>query len=199
MEKPSVFKSLMNSFCDYLMAEMDGLQSANAGFPTPSEVLQFPCLTVVLGQPSFEATDPYVVSHGVKNEETGKTPVRRVVGSYEIPMQVDLWSDYKAKRAPLFDQFFHAVNKRVIPMGLSLPLPSYYGSIARFHITGFSQPDGEEASQRKEWRAIVNVVCTVNQIIESDEHLVETTEVVADVGDSVQIEKPEEDAGQSII
>lgn len=175
----NLIDAVKQSLCSYLEAEMPSIEQAIDDFPNPSENLVYPSATVFTSSPRYTSRDPYVASKGAKivgGADDGKTPVRYVVGSYEFSLQVDLWTAYKAQRPDLYEEFFRAINKQMTPMGLSLPLTDYYGSIAHYHITGLAFIDTEGDSQRQDWRCKVDVICTVNHVFEKLEFVIETIE-----------------------
>jgi len=84
------------------------------------------------------------------------------VGQYDIDVQVDIWTPYKANRAVLYKKFSEAVDEEFLTTdngssGLSLTLANYFDTIARYEIVGYNFPDDERSSQTDEWRVKVDL------------------------------------------
>ena len=199
MANLSATEAVKSALVAYLKASMPSIKDVFDDFPNGSQNLKYPCATVVTGRPTYQSIDPYVISKGAVDSASRRAPVRRVVGNYEIPMQVDIWSAHKIQRHKLYEELFAAVNRQVVPMGLSLKMVNYFDQHAHFHITGFDFPDSEEQSQRQEWRAIVSLTCTVNHVLETSEFLMETIETTVEADFEMQIPETEEEAPESII
>lgn len=199
MANLDTISALKKSLCDHLKATMPSIKEVRDDFPEASENLKFPCITVFTNSPRYESLTPYVVWKGEPVSMTDlRRPVRRVVGSYEFRLQVDIWTNYKARRGPLYEEFFKALNSQVDPMGLSLKMNDYFDAWAHFHIEGFEYIDGEASAQRGEWRCKVAVVATANHIVETLENVVATIENNTEVT-SGKIEPESQEDSISII
>jgi len=92
--------------------------------------------------------------------ESVKAAATYRLGTYDINIQVDIWTPYKAKRNELYTKFCDTINEEFLngdwkPVGLSLTLENYFDTIARYEIVGYNFPDEERASQVDEWRVVI--------------------------------------------
>lgn len=182
MANTNVIAALKKSLIAYLVTEIPTLLKIYDDFPNPSEVLSMPCATVFTGSPSYASISPYITSQDSAGVGAHSAPVRYVVGSYEFPLQIDLWVPYKIQRTDFYDKLFNAINKVVNPMGLFLPLTDYYGEIAEIHITGFKYIEDEASAQRKEYRVKVDLRATVNHVVQKTENLMQDLQLVDGAG-----------------
>lgn len=192
MANKDVLTALQKTISKRLQAEMPVLKAVYEDWPSPSETLKYPCAAVTIGSPEFTPTDPYVFKKGAVDPETGKSPVARVVGSYEIRVQIDVWCASKPQRRDLYQQLFNVINPIASRPGLNLPLEDYFDAIAHLHLEGFSFPDGDEQVQRKEYRILGAVVCSALHIVETMESLMQTIENTTEIADAIEDEAPGE-------
>jgi hypothetical protein len=100
-------KALMEALGKHLKANMPSLQAVDYEFPAASVSLKYPCLTIIAGNPEFTPLDPYLQLQGVTEQH--KANVKRVVGSLDLNLQLDLWCRDKVERFNLWEEFFSRV------------------------------------------------------------------------------------------
>jgi hypothetical protein len=141
-------------------------------FPEPNEELVFPAITVShMTDAGYTAIDPYPLQDPpapVNNQ----TVQLWVVGQWDYKIQVEIWSRNRPERDRLFAHFYQVFNKDIVPMGLRLPMSDYYGMIAEFDMDGFKHMDAEQASQRREWRTLVNLLVHTKEILPQSEFVI---------------------------
>lgn len=103
--------------------------------------------------------------------ETVKVAALYRVGEYEMDLQLDIWTPYKAQRNSLYKKFYEIINEEMMtgdskPSGLSLTLENYFDTIARYDIVGYNFPDDERSSQEDEWRVKVDLKVHFDKKIE---------------------------------
>lgn len=166
-------KSIVRELGDYLKAEMPSLADVLEDFPSANEEMQLPALSIFSGQPKYASElAPYLFTAIPTADVNHKAPVKLVVGQYDFEMQIDIWCGTKEERFKLYDEFFAAINKLQIPMGLSLVLVDYHNTVARYDISGHRFDDSEAGSQRAEWRVKVDLLATCKAIMERDEFII---------------------------
>lgn len=199
--------AVVKAFGDELRARMPELQDVIGHFPEPNEELTYPCASISLGEPDFEAHGPYVirkediatddedyVEPGVG--EIAKKRVIRAVGKYVIPMQLDFWVATKFERNKIYESFFAAFNRDSVAPGVRLELADYYDEWCDYIMTGFSIADSEDQSQRSEWRVKVAITVDVRGVTQTPEFTIEeieTTLEAQNVGEGADLVDPEED------
>ena len=195
-----VTKTIVKALIVHLKARMPSLLEAYDDFPNPSQPLKMPGMSVFLRKPNFNPLSTYVLSKGAliaSGADTGKYPVKRVVGSYDFNMQVDLWCPTKPSRHSMFQEFFAAFNNNAMVSGLSLQVADYHNQWVRFDMDDPEFVDSQEGSQRNEWRVKIDVLANCKAIVSTNEYLIETIENNLETPD--EIESPtEEESGQII-
>lgn len=186
MANKDVLTALQKTISKYLADTISDLKVVYEDWPNPSELLKYPSAAITLGNPQFTSTSPYVFKRGDEPDEDGKFSVARVVGSYEIRLQIDVWCASKPQRRDLYEKLFSAINPNASQPGLNLPLNDYYGAYAHLHLEGFSFPDGDEQVQRKEYRILGSVVCTALHIVETMENLMQTIENTTEIAEDIE-------------
>lgn len=180
----------------HLVANMPSIEKAYDDFPNPEQELEYPCLSVFMRTPDYEPCMPYVIYKGAKifsGPDENKVPVRKVVGSYEFALQIDLWCQSKPQRHEIYEEFFRAFHKDHYVAGISLQLDGYYNEWARFDLDGIEFVDSEQGSQRNEWRVLINVKANCKAITAQNEFIIETIENNLETPDD--IESPPESGG----
>lgn len=185
MRDTTPLKALVREFGDYLRSNMPSVQEVLEDFPEASAELRFPAVSIFSRTPEFSPElSPYVV--GMSTPVDNRATVKRVVGSWDLAMQVDLWCGYKDERFKLFDEFFAAMTKQVTPNGLSLQLAEYHGTWARYDMTGHTFDDSEAGSQRGEWRVRIDVSAHCRGIIEREEFIIQTIETNLETPNNIE-------------
>lgn len=193
-------RALIKGLITHLKANMPSLQDAYDDFPNPNQKLKFPCLSIFAKAPDFKPLMPYVVFKGAvipSGPDMGKLPVRKVMGSFELKLQIDLWADSKPKRALIETELMNAFAKNTSVAGISLQLADYFDQWVRYDIDGFDYPDSGEQSQRSEWRTLITVLASCKYIVETNEFVIETIENNLETPDSIA--SSEEDSVTTII
>lgn len=180
MAQGELTKAVFSALRTHLLARCPTLEDLYDNFPSPTQKLKYPSGSVFMGNPRFVPLAPWVLSKGdeiTSGPDSGKFPVRRIVGNNELRLQIDLWSDNKAKRHALWKEFFNGFNNNVgVAMGVSLQLADYYGVWCHYSIEDYEFIDSEAESQRSEWRIRVSVLVDCYSVIEQNETLIETIE-----------------------
>lgn len=148
------------------------------GFPLPSQKIEYPSCSIMISSTNFMPSLPYVFSKGTliaTGADAGKTPIRRVVGTYDFKLQLDLWADTKQNRYALWEEFIKAFNKTEVP-GISFQLTNYFNDYAHASLSDFQFLDSEPGSQRDEWRIKLVVIADCLAIVEENSFLIETVE-----------------------
>lgn len=132
-------------------------------FPTPNQQLKYPTITVTHSEkPGFTNEMPY--EHCLSGDASkAATTVVWITGQWDYSLQLDIWARSVPERDAVFQRLFNALNAQINPMGLSIKLEDYFGLYGRFEIDGFSHADGEQQSQRGEWRTKVSILASVKQ------------------------------------
>lgn len=176
--------AVLSALGAHLKANMPSLQQVLLDFPDAGTVLKMPSLTIFSGaSPAFMPLDPYPLEQG--DTVNHRALVKRVVGEYDLNLQLDLWCPNKLTRSKLWEEFFKAFNPEVSPMGLSLQLMDYHEIWCRYDLTGYDLGDSEESSQSGQWRARINVLANTRAVIEKTEFVIETIENTLETPDNI--------------
>ena len=179
----------------FLLANMPSLKKTYDDFPNPNEKLVYPCLTTMAKEPDYKPCMPYVIFKASEPVESGpnagKTLIRKVKGSFDFNLQLDMWATSKPDRANIEKELFAAFNKSEDVTGISLQLTDYFDEWVHYGINGISYPDSEGGSQRNEWRTMIRVLVNCREVIESYANLIQTIDNDLEVTEDIPA--PEED------
>jgi hypothetical protein len=139
------------------------------GWPPANQTLTYPSLTVLTGKPTFTNEMPYELEATDPNEDN-ETVVKRVVGQYDVRLQLDLWARNAYERDAQFERIFAKLNPNIDPMGLSLQLTDYHDLFARFDLVEQEFLDDEATAQRQEWRMRLTVLATCKAVLTKTEY-----------------------------
>ena len=174
---PSAVREAAAALQVFLLANTSGkIQKVYNQFPATNEKMVFPSLSLITKDPKFTPAMPYVISKTSEDPEDIEKLVRRVVGQYDIEMQMDLWASYKPQRDSLYEDIFNAFNLNDDVPGISLQLTGYYDQWIHFSLAGMTFIGDEAADQRGEWRAMIRVLATVNAVTEKVANTIQTIE-----------------------
>ncbi len=134
-------------------------------FPYPGGEYDYPTISIsTVGDGDFQNYMPTI--HSKEDHETDDTKLNVVynMGQYNLNLQIDLWCEYKAQREAFYQVFMDIMDTQFFendaPAGLSLVLPDYFDAIARYDQVSYNYMDGEESSQRSEWRVMIRIITT---------------------------------------
>lgn len=186
MSNPSCVKAVLESLGTYLKANMPSLSQVIYEFPAANVQLRYPSFSIIAGNPKFTPLSPFKLSQGETEEH--QASVKWIVGAYDLNLQLDLWCRDKVERFSVYEEFFQAFNKDIVPMGLSLSLTNYHNVWCRYELNGYDLADSEMASQRAEWRARINVMANTRAVIQKTEFIIENTEINLTTPDKIEVE-----------
>jgi hypothetical protein len=173
----------------YLKANVQGLKQAFDEFPASTQKIDMPSVSVFASSDAqFRPLMPYVQPIEDSQITNSKAKVRWVVGIYDFNLQLDLWARNKEERDDVFDSLFNALNPKISPMGLVLPMEEYFNQLCDYLYVGHTFQDSEVRAQRDEWRVTLNLVVTCKAIRERSEFIIETTQTAAEIEQVGQID-----------
>ena len=183
MEAP---EAAVKSLTNYLKSAMPTVKSFSQDWPSPSENLITPAITILTGEPNFVQAHPYVISKGTKKDlKTKKYPIFNCIGNYDMILKVHLWADSKPQRNSLYADFLLAMNPETRSSALRLQLTDYFNEWATFDMEKITVLDSEEQAQRSERRIVVNVAVNVRAVVQRADYLIETIENTLSTPDSI--------------
>lgn len=180
----SASEAIVNQLATYLQSAMPELAQVLEDWPAASQVLKYPSLTIFSNKPTLMNLMPYELSRSAPDLQN-RTVVKWIVGEYDFKLQLDLWAASKKERNDLYDLFFQKFNRDINPMGLGLQLEKYHGIWCRYDMTGYSFEDGEAASQRREWRAKIDIVANCRAILEQTLYAMKVIETDVETPDTI--------------
>lgn len=135
-------------------------------WPAADQPLPERSITVIIaGDVNKVYFDPYVLDASETVDQQKR--IVWAMGSYEVPIQVDVWCLSKAERADLLERVRELSvrgrsltmgNRFADPVGISVLLPlASDGGFCDYLFDAPSYHDGPEAIQRDEWRASMQV------------------------------------------
>lgn len=188
MKIASVTEEIGKRLAAHLEASIPSLKKSKLEFPEPNEKLDYPCLTIDIGKADFRALQPYEMeAPGALVDH--KAEVKWVVGIYDFPIQLDLWTRNKEERDNIFHLLSEALNPNITPMGLSLRLTDYYNLWCRYDVTGHDTPDTERASQQGEFRCKIDLLANCKAVRVNKSRIMETIQTdlqVLDEDDDIE-------------
>lgn len=147
-------QAVLDALAEWLKG-IEGIGSVVPGWPEREQDLDLRggavVSIVVAGNPEFDWCAPVAIA-----DEPGTDGGRRVtwrLADLALTLQMDLWSDYEARRtqlAALVDQRLHPNLPHFA--GLELALEGYHGQVAGIIPTVSRPQDDEIAVQTREWR-----------------------------------------------
>lgn len=149
----------------FLRQNMPSIKQAIEGWPSPNQHLQYPSVTVVTKIPKYTPLSPYVVGKDPIGVD-GTMRYRTNVGMYDLSIQLDIWVAYKIQRDQMVEELIHAFNTDPAVPGIRLQLPDYFNEWVQLSISSVQYLDDEQAVQRNEWRAMVQVLSNLRVIKE---------------------------------
>lgn len=165
----------------FIEENIDAFNKVYDEWPAHNQELDMPCCSVrTSGAPEYTNNFPVLIENvaGVSKYQ---------VGTYDLNIVIDIWGDTKQMRGDLTNLLFDLFNKQFIDdsqaLGISLALEDYHNTIARYDLNGYNYNDSEEASQRNEYRTVVNVLASCIRIQEKEESLMETITTVHSITD----------------
>jgi len=173
----SVTKELLERLGKHLQSNVGKLAQVIYEWPAANVALKYPSLSIITkGEPRYENLAPYVWENEAPNA-SNKTAVKYVVGAYEWPLQLDLWTKSKEDRHEYYQKLFLAFNTNLDAPGINATMENYHDAIARYDFIGFQYQDDEISAQRTEWRVTMNVLAQCKAIVTKDEFAIITSQV----------------------
>jgi len=146
-------------------------------WPSANLALQYPTLSIITkANPRFENFSPYLWENSTPNAAK-RTESKYVVGAYEWPLQLDLWTKNKEQRHDLYQKIFQAFMEDINAPGIAATMENYHDALARYDFIGFQYQDEEISAQRNEWRVTMDVLAQCKAIVTKDEFAIITTQV----------------------
>lgn len=167
----------------YLKDSVKGIREFYDEFPNASIKLKMPSVSVICSNTDFSpAMVPYLTKDVIPADiVANKANVLWVVGQYDFKIQLDIWAGSKEERDDLFDATFNALNPKISPMGLTLKLNEYFGTLCDYLYVGHNFSDSAESAEKDEWRATLSLLATCKAIRDRKEFIITDTPTPADI------------------
>lgn len=185
-------EAAIDNLATYLSTQVSGLTVLKE-WPMANQKLTYPSLTIFSNNPKFTNLSPYQVACTApdQNKQVLQT---LVVGEWDTTVQLDIWCRNKLERQTVGKYVKDAINKDIIPQGLSLQMADYFDEWARYDMTEYVQVDDEAGAQRQEFRTKISLAVNVKELTQRTQYAIiqlsPTDPVVADdieIGEDVQI------------
>lgn len=146
-------------------------------WPAANVALTYPSLSIITkANPRFENFSPYEWVSETPNSQN-KMATKYVVGHYEWPLQLDLWTKTKEQRHEFYQKIFAAFMLDISAPGITATMANYHDALARYDFVGFQYQDEEISAQRSEWRVTMDVLAQCKAIVSKDEFAIITSQV----------------------
>jgi hypothetical protein len=200
----------VKTLATYLKAPIPELEIITE-WPDAKHKMVLPCLSIItVGTPRIVPGMPILHSKATvldeDDEPTINTTTVYIMGHYEAKIQLDLWTDYKAKRNVLYEKLMAAFDKQFVdagsPQGLSLTLVDYHNCFARYDQTGYTYMDSGDTSQREEWRVKIDVEVSYPRLAEKVESIMAEITLKNRIDETVVAESEdpiEDDTNETLI
>lgn len=186
----SITEIVPYSLGKYLKDKVPGIKEFYDEFPNASVSFKMPSVSVICKNTEFVPTAVPYKTRPVADGDilSNKASVLWVVGDYNFTIQLDLWTGSKEERDDLYDAVFNWLNPRISPMGLTLIMDEYFGSLCDYLYVGHTFSDSEESSQKDEWRATLNVLATCKALRDRKEFIITDPDTAKEIEDTGQID-----------
>lgn len=163
-------KAISSALAQHIAARVPALARVTPEWPSANTTLIYPSLTVLtVGEVRFV---PLFSSLTFQSPPSGATAQSQYLcGHYEPKLQLDLWCSNKVQRAELYELVWKALNPSPVVMGVRIRLGAYFNQWASFVMTGYQFMDGNEQTQKQEWRCIIRVDALCNAILDQTDPL----------------------------
>lgn len=162
-------------------------------WPSSSEILEYPSVTILTKEVRYTNAQSYVMHQGVTNPRK-KAELKYVVGYYDFSFRVEGWAKNKEDRHELFAALQNAFVPEPRLPGVNLVLEGYHNAIAHYHVEGMRYGDAESASQRTEWRVILDIVSGCRAIVTKEEFVILTTQLQLETNPPGELDSEEDEA-----
>jgi hypothetical protein len=181
----SVTYAVQRAIATYLKTSVPSLQGVYDDWPSPSQKLKYPSASLFMGSQKFMNGLPYEISRvaGVNNTLV----TTRIVGIYEMRLQLDVWCATKADRHQMFESIFLALNPKKETNGFNLILADYFNLPMHVSLLGFDYVNTEQESERSEWRTKFDLVADTKAAIQSVDYPITTIENNLETPDVIPI------------
>lgn len=177
MATVSFTRALNKGVLAFLRANIPALIEGYDEFPNSSQNLKFPSVSVFLQKPDVKPSIPYEIFIGVPDVNKMGV-VKRVVGRYEIKMQLDFWCESKFQKHDIYQAFIDAFDKDVVSSGvggITFALVDYHNEKIHLDVNDVDfSVDSEISAQRNEWRFKVEIVGNCRRVKQTLEPLIVT-------------------------
>jgi len=139
-------------------------------WPAANKEMALPALSLLTVAPRFTRCAPYVLSKTTPDVDNNAV-VKWCVGQYDLSIQMDIWTAYKAQRNALYEAVFNFFQGQG-DAGFNVALTEYHNAICGYQQTSYSLGDDEERSSREEWRARFTIEATCRAIVSKTEAII---------------------------
>jgi len=157
-------------------------------FPESNRKLKYPSMSIFAVDTPITPVPRYEHEIGPLNEEDpdNKFSINKyVTGKLDGKLQLDLWAQSKEQRGEMVNLVQEAFESQETTSGLTITLKNYHDILSRFDLVGVSFPDSEESSQRKEWRAKLDVLVNCKTITAKKQSVIVTPELDLETPESI--------------
>lgn len=176
----SIAEAIPKALGEYLLTKVPALREWYDEFPSAHRTIRTPSISIFVSTPlNFTPqASPNIIKKPEDSEIVdSKATVKVVVGQYDATLQLDLWTGSKEERDDLVDALFNALNPNVFSMGLVLEMPDYFNCLCDFLYDNHNYEDNEISSQTDEWRAQFDILISCKAVRESEEFIIEETDL----------------------
>ncbi len=150
-------------FIKYLEDKVEAFNKVIDEFPKANCEMDLPtCSVITVGTPVFTNLQTYTLREEEDEDNSNNILEYSVIGQYDSRYQVDIWADSKIQRSRLMESVIDSMNEEFLqldrPCGLSLKMEDYHDVIARYDQVGYTYIDGEENSQKDQWRVKLDLI-----------------------------------------
>jgi hypothetical protein len=161
-------RAITTALAQYVASAVPSLAKVTPEWPTANSQLVYPSLTVLtVGEVRFIPLSSSVVYLSAPSGASSST--NYLCGHYEPRLQLDLWCSNKIQRAEMYELVWKALNPDAKNMGVRIQLDNYFNEWASYVMTSYSFLDGNEQTQKQEWRCIIRVDALCNAIMNQTE------------------------------
>lgn len=155
---------------EYIKEKVSEFNEVFDEFPAADCEVELPsCSISTVGTPLYTNLMPEEHKRYEDEDNSNNDTVIDIIGQYDARYQVDIFAGYKIQRSRLMESVIDALNLEQIesdlPSGLSLVLEEYHDVIARYDQVGYTYIDGEQNSQKGQWRVKLDLIVNYSKVI----------------------------------
>lgn len=170
----------------YLEKSIKGL-TVYTEWPYGNQQLKYPTLTITTRLQKRMPMNPIETESVTAPDINNLVIATQIVAEWDATWQLDLWTDNKQNRSEFSQKIIDAINFQEVSNtdpreddGLRLKLCDYFNSWVEYQIQDSQNVDDEQAAQRQERRAKINLLVNFREIRQRSYYAIKKVQIGLD-------------------